>query len=215
MAQPYNQSESHPALGKLDHEHGEFWMRNPWDDSNENLSAYERNRVLWNLGGQQFADISHLTTADLDSDSRAVAVGDFNQDGMPDVIVQSVGGGPLRVFENQWPHRHWLRVSLRGTKSNRLGLGARLKLEAGGRVQWRELYPVMSYRSQLPSSVLFGLGDAEHVDRLTVYWPSGEVQNVEQMPVNRRVRITEGDASFKQVSAKEISPTILPIPSPL
>lgn len=185
-------------------------MRNPWDNLNENLSAYERNRILWNGGGQRFLDISHQTSADIDSDSRAVAIGDFNQDGMPDVVVQNVGGGPVRVFENHWPQRNWLRVSLRGIRSNRLGLGAKIKLEAGGHVQWREVYPVISYRSQLPAYQLFGLAEIPKLDRLTIYWPSGEVQNVEDVPVNRHIQITEGNEMWKEIPVKEASSTTLP-----
>lgn len=169
-------------------------MFNPWQDDGNNLSAYERNRVLLNAGRGSFVDVSHLTTADLDSDSRGVAAGDFNGDGMEDLMVRNVGGGPLAVFENRWPKTHWLRVSLRGVASNSLGLGAKLKLEAGGHTIWRELYPVSSYQSQLASLVYFGLGDSSRADRLTVYWPSGTTQVLSDLEADRHVRITEGDS---------------------
>ena len=175
-------------------------MFNPWQDDNNNLSAYERNRVLMNDGRGRFIDVSHLTTADLDSDSRGVAVGDLNGDGMEDVIVRNVGGGPLVVFENRWPRKHWLRVSLRGVASNRLGLGAKLKLEIAGRTLWRELYPVASYQSQLPSLIHFGLGDATNIERLTIYWPSGAVQALTDLAADKHVRITEGESRLSVIS---------------
>jgi len=192
VSQPLNQRETHPLLGPLDAAAGEFWMRNPWEALDENLSAFERNRLLWNVDGTKFVDVSHLSGADLDSDSRGVAVGDFNSDGMPDLIVRSVGGGPLRVFENRLPPAHWLQVSLVGVDSNRRGVGAKLKLEAGDKTLWRDLFPICSYRSQLASSVHFGLGQAERVDRLTIYWPSGLVQTLAPLAVDRHVKITEG-----------------------
>lgn len=166
-------------------------MFNPWQEDNHNLSAYERNRIFLNADRGRFVEVSYLTTADLDSDSRAVAVGDFNGDGMEDMIVRNVGGGPLVMFENRWPKTHWLRVSLRGVTSNRLGLGAKLKFETKTRTMWRELYPVSSYQSQLPSHVHVGLGDADRVDRLTIYWPSGRVQTIADLPADKHMQVTE------------------------
>lgn len=198
MTQPLNQREHLQALGKLDSEAGEFWMENPWQAGEHNLSAFERNRVLLNVAmedgsGRRFVDISHLTAADLDSDSRAVASGDFNGDGMPDLIVRSSGGGPLRIFENRWPKSNWLTISLNGHQSNRMGLGAKIKVEAAGRTMWRELYPVSSYLCQQPSRVDFGLQDANEIERLVVYWPSGKVQEFHGLEANRHWLIDEGD----------------------
>jgi hypothetical protein len=197
-----NQREEHPALGELDKEAGEFWMTNPWDPLEENLSSYERNRIFWNAGEDRWIDISHLTTADIDSDSRAVAVGDFDHDGKQDLMVRSAGGGPLRVYQNRWPSKNrWLQVSLRGVTSNRLGLGARVKLEAGGLTQWRELFPIISFHSQLPSSVHFNLGTAQRVDRLTIIWPSGHQQMMENLEADQHLRIREGSPQGERVNA--------------
>lgn len=206
MTQPFNQRANCDALGELDVEEGEFWMENPWDPGEHNLSAFERNRMLLNTGGKQLIDVSHLTTADLDSDSRAVVAGDFDRDGMPDLIVRSSGGGPLKLYRNLWPQAHWLQVSLRGVQSNSLGLGAKLKLEAGDRTLWRELYPVCSFLSQMPSLVRFGLGDASRVDRLTVYWPSGKVQTFADLEPDRHIKITEDNPVPRVVGASAEQP---------
>lgn len=178
-------------MGKLDTESGEFWMTNPWAAADHNLSAYERNGVLLNLGNGKFVDISYLSTADLESDSRSVVAGDFNGDGMPDLIVRSNGGGALHVFENQFPDTHWLKVSLRGTKSNSMGIGAKLMLEVDGRQLHRELQPHNSYASQLSTIVQIGLGDAKSVDRLTIKWPSGTIQILENIEADQHLRIKE------------------------
>lgn len=188
-----NQRANHPALGKLNTELGEFWLNNPWQAGDHNLSAYERNRTLLNLQTGRFADISHVAGADLDADSRGVIAGDFTGDGMPDVVVRSVGGGPLKIFENRWPKKSWLRIALRGTKSNAMGLGAKLKFEIGQRVIWRELYPVCSYQSQMPAEVHVGLADDTMVDKLTIYWPSGIVQVIPSVKANRYLRISEAE----------------------
>jgi enediyne biosynthesis protein E4 len=183
-----------PAPGVVDKSLGEFWVNDSWDIVREghNLSAYERKRVFLNLQGKEFLDISYLTGADSDGDGRAVVAGDFRNDGRLDLVVRQVGGGPVLLFENQFPKAHYLTVSLRGTASNRLGIGARLTATVAGRNLTRELYPHNSFRSQMPSRVHFGLGDATRIDRLTVRWPSGAVQNLDDLAADRHVVITEG-----------------------
>ena len=95
---------------------------------------------------------------------------------MPELFVRQAGGGPLMVFENRFPKANWLRVTLRGKKSNSLGIGSKLVCEIGDRRICRELFPAISFLSQTPAMVNFGLADATRVDRLTIAWPSGEKQ---------------------------------------
>ncbi len=194
MSQPFNRGASVPAPGAVDSSLGEFWVTNPWDivDKGHNLSAYERKRAFLNVGGTGFVDISYLTGADSDGDGRSVVAGDFRNDGRLDLVLRQVGGGPLRLFENQFPKAHYLTVSLRGRASNRLGIGARVTATASGRTQTRELYPHNSFHSQMASRLHFGLGDATQIDRLTVRWPSGAVQTLENLAADRHVMITEG-----------------------
>jgi hypothetical protein len=194
VSQPFNRGASVPAPGTPDKSLGEFWVDDSWNIVREghNLSAYERKRVFLNVQGKEFLDISYLTGADSDGDGRAVVAGDFRNDGRLDLVVRQVGGGPVRLFENQFEKAHYLTVSLRGTASNRLGIGARLTATVAGRDVTRELYPHNSFRSQMPSRVHFGLGDASRIDRLTVRWPSGAVQTLHDLAADRHVVITEG-----------------------
>jgi hypothetical protein len=173
---------------------GEFWVTNPWDivEQGHNLSAYERKRTFLNIRGKEFLDISYLTGADSDGDGRSVVAGDFRNDGRLDLVVRQVGGGPVLLFENQFPKAHFLTVSLRGTVSNRLGIGARVTATVSGRELTRELYPQNSFHSQMPSRLHFGLGDAAKIDRLTIRWPSGAAQTLEGIAADRHVVITEG-----------------------
>jgi enediyne biosynthesis protein E4 len=195
VTQPLDQQQFLPALGELDHEAGEFWMDNPWNVGDNNLSAFERNRVILNAGDGRFVDVSYLTGADIDSDTRSVVAADLTADGMPELIYRSSGGGPLRIYENRWPQQNWMRVSLRGKQSNSRGIGARLVVETDDRTLSRDLFPVSSFRSQMPSTVDFGLGDSTGVRRLVIHWPSGIVQEFESLPVNRHVRISEHESS--------------------
>ena len=182
-----------PAPGEVDRALGEFWVTNPWDIVNQghNLSAYERKRAFLNVQGRGFLDMSYLTGADSDGDGRSVVAGDFRNDGRLDLVVRQVGGGPLLLFENRFPAAHYLTVSLRGRTSNRPGIGARLTATVSGRQVVRELYPQNGFHSQMPGRVHFGLGEARKVDRLTIRWPSGSVQTLDDLAADRHVVITE------------------------
>lgn len=203
MAQPFDRTVVVPPAGRLDTKAGQFWVGNPWAivAEEKNLSAYERNRTYLNLGNNRFADISFLTHTDSDGDGRGVLDADLDGNGMQDLVVRQAGGGPLLVYLNRFPRQHFLRVSLRGERSNALGVGARLIAEVGSRRLVREMYPANTYVSQQPCEVHFGLGDATRVDRLTIIWPSGVKQELTDVASDRHLRITENDDRFTVISA--------------
>jgi hypothetical protein len=200
-----------PAPGKVDQTLGEFWVENPWDivKNGHNLSSFERKRVYMNVpaaaggtpatGTRDFLDVSYLSGADNDGDGRCVIAGDLRNNGRLDLIVRQSGGGPLYIYENNFPQRHYLQVSLRGTKSNRLGIGARLVATVKGQNLVREQFPLNSFRSQMPNVVHFGLGDATKVDSLTITWPAGTKQALTDLPADRHVVIEEGNTTVETV----------------
>jgi hypothetical protein len=201
VSQPYDRGAKVSLKNKLDPSLGEFWVDNPWEivGKGHNLSAYERKRVFWNVKGGNFLDISHLTSADDDGDGRCVVAADFRNNGRMDVVTRNVGGGVFRFYENNFPQRHYLEVTLRGTKSNRQGIGARLVAHVSGRQIVREMLPANSFHSQMPNLAHFGLGDDAKVDRLTIRWPSGQVQELTDMPADQHVAITEGAEKYEKV----------------
>lgn len=201
MSQPFDRGAKIPPPGSVDSSLGEFWVSNPWDivSNGHNLSAYERNRTFLNLRGGDFLDVSFVAGADSDGDGRSVVAGDFRNEGRLDLVVRQVGGGPLLIYENQFPAAHYLTVSLRGTRSNKLGIGARLTAVAGGLTQTRELYPQNAFRSQMPSRVHFGLGAVAAVDRLTIRWPSGLVQELRDLPADRHIVVEEREGTSDAV----------------
>ncbi len=193
MSQPGNRGARVPQPGKLDKSLGEFWVDSPWDiiRQGHNLSCFERDRAYLNVRGQNFVEISHLTGTDNDGDGRSVVAGDFRNNGQLDLVLRQAGGGSLLYFENGFPRKHYLTVSLKGTASNRQGIGARLTATVGGQRLVRELFPHNTFRSQLPNQVHFGLGDATRVERLTIRWPSGKVQELTDLAADRHVLISE------------------------
>jgi ASPIC and UnbV/FG-GAP-like repeat len=128
-----------------------------------------------------------------------VAVADYDRDGFLDLFVTNgadpsspfVDDGPYQLFRNQGNGNHWLEIDLEGTVSNRDGIGARVVLEAGGVVQIREQGGGMHRFTQNHQRIHFGLAKHTHIDRLTIQWPSGIVQHLENVAADQIVSIRE------------------------
>ena len=105
----------------------------------------------------------------------------------------------LKLYENNFPQKHYLKISLHGTKSNRLGIGARLSVWTGKKRQVRELYPNNSFSSQAPCIAHFGLGDSAAVDQLTIRWPSGATQKFEEISADQHIAIREDSDEIQVV----------------
>lgn len=195
MTQPTDRLCRIPQIGEVDEDAGEFWIENPLmiPQRGENLSAFERNAFFMNVAGKDFINGSFASSIDIDSDSRSVVPADFDGDGAVDLMVGSVGGGPLRVFRNQLRQGNRLNIRLRGTTSNRSGIGARLVARIGDRQVVRDAIPHNGFMALGPPEVWIGAGDADKIDALTIRWPTGKIQEFRNIELNRRVTITEGN----------------------
>lgn len=192
MSQPFNQRATCPAAGEIDTELGEFWLENPWEPTEHNLSAFERNRILLNTADGRFIDISHVSGgADLDSDSRSVVAGDFDEDGLLDLLIRNSGGGPIKLFRNQSPSANWVKLSLRGDASNSKGIGARIRAAIGEQVVERAMQAQNCFLGQSPAEVVIGLNKSDKIDSLQVLWPSGKAQTLSNLKANEHWLIVE------------------------
>ena len=123
---------------------------------------------------------------------RGVATGDFDNDGYMDIVTNNRDDYPL-FLHNEGPHtNHWLSVLLIGTKSNRDGIGASLKLTSGGRVQVEQAKGGMGYMSASDPRIHFGLGTHATIDSLEITWPSGQVDRLKTVPVDENITVKEG-----------------------
>ena len=204
MSQPLDRTYKIKPLGKIDSAAGEFWTH-PFamPKRGDNLSAYEPNKVFLNIDGTRFLDASFALLADIDSDSRSVMVGDFDGDRAPDLLVGSVGGGPLRLFLNRFPREHHrVELSLFGVESNRAAIGARAIIKANGRTVVRDLFPANGFMGQSPARLNVGVGTAQRIDQLTIRWPTGKRQVFQDLPVDCEIAIIEEEEKFEVVSPK-------------
>jgi hypothetical protein len=134
--------------------------------------------------------------------SRGLAVGDLFNDGNMDVVVENLDGSPTILRNPGIPGRHWVSFELAGTKSNRLAIGARLKIVAGGMTQTEEIHSGGSYLSQNDLRVHFGLGSATKIDSLEIKWPSGTTDTVKDLTADKFYAVLEGKGlvSFDQIA---------------
>ena len=193
MTQPTDRMAQLPEIGEVDREAGEFWVANPLSlpKLGENLSAYERNKLFLSVDGKRFVDGSFASSTDIDSDSRSVIAADIDRDGALDLVVASAGGGPVRVFSNRLKQGSRIEIRLKGVKSNRQGIGARITAEIGDQKVIRDLFPKNGFMGLGPAIAWIGAGDAEKIDRLTIRWPTGETQEFLDVDVNQSVLIEE------------------------
>jgi hypothetical protein len=119
---------------------------------------------------------------------------DIEGDGDLDIVTNELNDGPMVLVSDLSARKriHWLNVALVGTSSNRDGLGAVVRVHAGGRVYTKAVDGKSGYLSQSVLPLYFGLGDAAGVDRVEVAWPSGRKQAVTRgLRADDTVRITE------------------------
>ncbi|HEY1305453.1 MAG TPA: FG-GAP-like repeat-containing protein [Vicinamibacterales bacterium] len=158
------------------------------------IASHQRNVFLRNNGQGGYDEISGTVGLDLDQDGRSFAVLDVENDGDPDLVVMAARQAPqLRVFRNDFESKSAsIAVRLRGTKSNRDAVGARVTVDTD-RVHKTKIRQCGSgFLSQQSKELLIGLGASERILKLTVSWPSGEMQVFTDVPLNARIRIVEG-----------------------
>jgi hypothetical protein len=166
------------------------------------LSGYQKKKLFHNERGQIFVDHAARHGVDSTRDGRGVAVADFDNDGRLDMFVANANAAPF-LYRNVAPRGpHWAQFVLEGRASNRAGVGAQVRVTAGGRTQLRMVDGGNSFAAQSTARVHVGLGAAATIDAVEVRWPSGQKQTFEKLPADRIVRIVEGAKAVAPFEAK-------------
>jgi enediyne biosynthesis protein E4 len=159
-----------------------------------NRKYEEPNSVLRNLGNGKFQDVSSQAGADFQiaAPHRGVAFGDIDNDGRIDAIV-TVLNGSLEYFHNiSKSSNHWITLSLVGKKSNRMGLGAQVRITGeDGKVQYNEATTAVGYACSSDSRIHFGLGGSRVVREIEVTWPGGARQLLRDVPADQILKLEE------------------------
>ena len=157
-----------------------------------NLS-YAQKDLLYENGGGRFRDVSAQAGPALQAErvGRGLAVADFDNDGNLDVVISSVGRPPALLRNQGSGAGNWLIIQAQGTRSNRFGLGATVRVQTTAGLQVREINNVASYQSANDIRLHVGLGTAKIVAQIEVLWPSGVTQVLKDVAVNQILTIKE------------------------
>jgi Flp pilus assembly protein TadD len=147
----------------------------------------QSNSVFLNRGDGTF----QMTVLPGEAFHRGAAFGDFDRDGRVDVVVTRLNEAPLVLRNTSRRSGHWVAFCLRGTRSNRDAIGARVHVVTDRGEQWNRVTTSVGYASSSDRTVHFGLGSANQIKLLEVEWPSGSKQVLEGLPVDRYVSIVE------------------------
>jgi len=156
------------------------------------VTVEQPNTVFRNLGGATFAAFTaEAGLATRTARHRGSAVADFNGDGRLDVVVTAIGG-PAEIWMNESPGAaHWLALALEGTRSNRDGIGARVKVATKSMTQYDHVSTAAGYASSSAGPLHFGLGKDAVADQVEIRWPSGAIQVLRDVAGDRIVRVKE------------------------
>jgi hypothetical protein len=175
--------------------------------------GYRQARTLsMNQGDGTFCDASQQAGSTLTEKrvSRGVAVGDLFNDGNMDIVINDLDGPPSVLRNPGIPGRHWIAFELAGTKSNRMAIGARIKVKAAGMVQTDEIHSGNSYLSQNDMRLHFGLANAKTVEEVEIRWPSGKVETLKDLAADKLYPVLEGSGV---VAPEQIRPGAKNAPS--
>ncbi len=153
----------------------------------------QEHSLLRGLGRGKFTDVSHNAGAPLDAKTvaRGACFADYDNDGKMDAFLVNMGAQGTLLHNVSPDANHWIAIQLRGSKSNRDGIGAKLTVVTGKKKQIAERVAGSGYLSQDDWRVRFGLGQASKIDRLTIQWPSGKEQVLENVSADRILTLEE------------------------
>jgi hypothetical protein len=152
------------------------------------------NLLLRNKGNLTFEDVSATAGAafSVPAAHRGTAFGDFNNDGKIDIVVTVLNGPPELLMNRTRDQNHWIILKLVGVKSNRDGLGTKVKISTSHGDQYNEATTAVGYNSSSDKRVHFGLGDATVIDKIELAWPSGVKQILNNVKADQILTVTEG-----------------------
>jgi hypothetical protein len=163
------------------------------------VSYAEPPHLFRNLGNGKFEETTTKVGPAFGAPkvARGAAYADINNDGALDILL-TTNGGPVHLYRNEGTTNQSLRVKLVGTKSNRDGIGAIVRVTTGGDKQWLMMKSGSSYLSQSELVLTFGLKSKTKADSVEVQWPSGQVDKLSNLSGGQTVTIQEGKGVISQ-----------------
>ena len=153
----------------------------------------QRDQMFRNNGDGHYTDVSESAGVyfEVPLVGRAAAAADYDNDGDIDIVIMNSNQHAVLLRNDGGNLKNWLGIKLVGSQSNRDGIGTKVSLTAGGLTQIREVKSGSSYASGSDTRLLFGLDAYQRVERITVVWQSGTIQELEGVSVNQNLTIVE------------------------
>jgi hypothetical protein len=153
----------------------------------------QEHTLFRGVGGAHFQDVSREAGSVLSvrTTARGACFADYDNDGKVDAYLVNLGAKGTLVHNISENTGHWVAIKLRGTKSNRDGIGTRVEVYAAGKRWTAERVAGSGYLSQNDDRVHFGLGAADSIDKIQIHWPSGREQTLEKQAVDRVITVEE------------------------
>jgi hypothetical protein len=181
------------------------WSGNIFDFDNDGLEdlfisngsphrlVREEDLMLFSESGKKYINVSTELGPDFQEKfvSRGSCIGDYDNDGDLDILIQNLNDRPRLMRNEEGNQNNWLLIHLIGTKSNRDAIGSRIRLKSAGRTLTRWKRSNSGYLSQGDYRIHFGLGKNSKIDQVEVRWPAGNIQILEDIPVNQQITIKE------------------------
>lgn len=174
--------------------------RTEWDIFEDRPPLQQQNLAFRNDGDLHFTDATESWGLDHIGMSYAAAWGDLDGDGDLDLVVTNLQEA-VSVYRNDMPEKHWFQLQLRGRGKNVYGIGAKVIVRTRSGTQTCQLQPATGFLSCNQPIVHFGLADESYIESLTIRWPSGAVQTLHDVEVDRRHIIHEPLQSTASASA--------------
>ena len=168
------------------------------------VSYAQAPHLFRNLGGRRFEEVTTSSGAALRQPivARGAAYGDYDLDGDPDLLI-TTNNGPAKLVRNDGTGNRMLRIVLRGTTSNRNGIGARVTARmADGTRRWQMVKTGSSYLSQSELPITFGLGRSHEVQAIEIAWPSGRVERLAAEKAGQMLTIEEGRGIVSRIALR-------------
>jgi enediyne biosynthesis protein E4 len=165
----------------------------------------EQHLAFRNLGDLRFEEVGAAWGLNQKGVSFGAAVGDLNGDGNLAIVFSNYRKG-VTLLRNDADSGHRVTLALRGTRSNRFGVGSTVRIESDSGVQVRTLVLARGVLSSSEPMIHFGLGADTGIRRLTVSWPSGHEQSFADLPVDRKFTITEPSAAVSPAPPLQAAP---------
>jgi hypothetical protein len=162
----------------------------------ESWDGYQKNHLLMNQNGRSFLNVAFLLGVADEFDSRSAISSDLDKDGRMDLVVIELSPDErqrLHIYRNTLPPaNNWVGVDLVEERGRRSPVGARVRVEAGGRSQVRQVLVGESVMGQHSTTLHFGLGSTKKIDSIEIRWPGGETRTLVNPAVNHYHRVPAG-----------------------